>query len=151
MDTQYVLNNLLTEEGKRKAVWILINSGVVTKTEIQPEEPILDDDKLSEYELNIFDTIESLIYMDEYEQACQLAMNAIRNLIKAGRYKSALYVCQMIGDDILRREILSDGLKYYESRGDFKNAMDFAIALGDLDRYKIYEYLYKLYSRIYDR
>ncbi len=144
-----LLEKLLTDEGKRKAVWILINAGIIEESDIKPEEPVIEERELSEIELNIFDTIESLIYMDEYEQAYKLAMGAIRRLIEAGRYKSALYVCQMIGDEIMRREILSDGLKYYESRGDFKNAMDFALSLGDLERYKTYEYLYKLYSKIY--
>ncbi len=151
MNPREILNNLLTEDGKKKAVWILIKSGFMISSDIQPEEPVLDDDKLSEYELNVFDTIESLIYVDEYERAYQIAVNAIKNLIKFGKYKSALYVCQMIGDEILRREILSEGLRYYESRGDFRNAMDFAIALGDVNRYKTYEYLYRLYKEIYDR
>ncbi len=144
-----LLEKLLTDEGKRKAVWILINAGIIEESDIKPEEPVIEERELSEIELNIFDTIESLIYMDEYEQAYKLAMGAIRRLIETGRYKSALYVCQMIGDEIMRREILSDGLKYYESRGDFKNAMDFALSLVDLERYKTYEYLYKLYSKIY--
>ncbi len=151
MNPREILNNLLTEDGKKKAVWILIKSGFMISLDIQPEEPVLDNDKLSEYELNVFDTIESLIYVDEYERAYQIAVNAIKNLIKFGKYKSALYVCQMIGDEILRREILSEGLKYYESRGDFRNAMDFAIALGDVNKYKTYEYLYRLYKEIYDR
>ncbi len=150
MNTQEILNNLLTEDGKKKAVWILIKSGFMKNSDIQPEEPVLDDYKLSEYELNVFDTIEHLMYMDEYERAYQIAVNAIKNLIRSGKYKSALYVCQMIGDEILRREILREGVRYYESRGDFKNAMEFAIALGDVSRYKTYEYLYRLYSKIYD-
>ncbi len=151
MNTREILNNLLTEDGKKRAVWILIKSGFMTSSDIQPEKPVLDDDKLSEYELNIFDTIESLIYVDEYERAYQIAVNAIKNLIRSGKYKSALYICQMVGDEILRREILREGVRYYESRGDFRNAMDFAIALGDVNRYKTYEYLYKLYRKIYDR
>ncbi len=148
MDIEHILNKLLTEDGRRRAIWILLNSGMLTNSDVKPKEPVIEDNDLSEMELNIFDTIESLLFMDEYDQAYTLAVKAIRDLMQVGKFKSALYVCQMIGDEILRREILSKGLKYYESRGDFKKAMDFAMALGDIERHKIYKYLYELYCRI---
>ncbi len=137
-----MLDKLLTEEGRRRAAWILRNAGF--EVDIEPEPPILEGNELSEYELSLFDEVEMLLYADEYERAYEVAMVAVRDLIRKGRFRSALYVCQMVGDEVVRREILKRGVLFYESRGDFKNAMEFAWALGDVERAKIYKKLYEL-------
>ncbi len=141
-----MLERLLTEEGRRKAAWILRKVGY--EVDVEPEEPEIEGEELSDYELTVFDEIEMLVYADEYDAAHRLAMRVIGELIEKGRYRSALYVCQMIGDEIMRREILKRGILHYERKGDFRNAMEFAIKLGDTERAKIYETLNELSRRI---
>jgi|GEM_PF-1492110 hypothetical protein len=150
MDLDDIFKTLLTSDGKSRASWILLRSGLLDKDDLEfcPEEPIVEESRISEDELNIFDTIETMLFYDEFDRAYTLAMNAVRELMNKGRFESALYVCQMIGDDILRREILKTGLRYYESRGDFKRATNFAEMLGDIERAKVYKYLYNLYCQI---
>ncbi len=142
------LDRLLTEEGRRCAAWILRKAGIFNNVDVDPEEPRLEDEKLSDEEIEMFDYVESLLFADEYERAYGVAMRIVRDLMRRRRYKSALYVCQMIGDEILRTEILKEGLIYYESVGDFKNAMDFARLLGDTERYEIYKSLWEIYQRL---
>ena len=137
-----MLDKLLTEEGKKRAAWILKNAGF--EVDVEPEPPVLEGNELSDHELSLFDEVEMLLYADEYERAYEVAMIAIRDLVRRGRFRSALYICQMVGDEVVRREILKEGLIFYESRGDFKNAMDFARALGDVERAEIYKKLYEL-------
>ncbi len=138
-----LLSKMITDEGKRRAAWILRRAGL--EVDVDPEEPMFEDDSLSDYELNVFDHMEVLL-MDDYEYAYRMALRFIDELKRRGRFRSALYVCQMIGDEISRREILKEGMVYYERRGDFRNAMEFARMLGDVERYKVYKYLYDLYK-----
>ncbi len=144
MDPEYVIENLLTDGGRRRAIWILLRAGKISNSDLKPEKPVLEDDGLSEYELNAFDTVEMMVYADEYENAYRLALKFIEELRRAGRYRSALYLCQMIGDELLKREILKEGMVFYESLGDFKKAMEFANMLGDVRRREIYGFLYGL-------
>jgi len=137
------LEKMITDEGRRKAAWILRRAGI--DVDIVPEEPETEDDSLSDYELNVFDHIEVLL-MDDYEYAYRMALRFIEELKRRGRFRSALYLCQMIGDEIVRREILKEGMVHYERVGDFRNAMEFARMLGDLERYEIYKNLYELYK-----
>ncbi len=94
---------------------------------------------LSEEELEIFDVVEYLLHID-YEEGYRFAIKAVERLRGLRKYKSALYVCEMINDEILRREILKEGMEYYVSVGDFKNAYEFARMLGD-ERKEIYKML----------
>ncbi len=142
------LDRLLTEDGRRCAAWILKKAGISDRMDIDPKEPRLEDEKLSEEEIEMFDYVESLLFADEYERAYGVAMRIVEDLMKRKRYRSALYVCQMVGDEILRMEILKEGLIHYESVGDFKNAMDFARLLGDTERYEIYKSLWEIYQRL---
>ncbi len=142
------LDRLLTEEGRRCAVWILKRAGIADNVDIEPKEPMFEEEKLSDEEIDLFDYVESLLFADEYERAYGVAMKVVRDLMKRKRYRSALYVCQMVGDEILRMEILKEGLIHYESVGDFKNAMDFARLLGDIGRYEIYKSLWEIYQRL---
>jgi len=137
---------LLTEGGRRRAGWILKMFGFDVDFEV--EEPIVEDRGLTDSELDMFDEIETLLYSDMYEDAYALGVGVVRELVLRGRYESALYVCHMIGDETLRREVLKEGMRFYESRGDFGRAMKFAEELGDTKRREIYRRLYEMYLEI---
>ncbi|ADB58103.1 hypothetical protein [Archaeoglobus profundus] len=133
----------LGEEGRKRAMWILKRVGLCEEDGIEPK---FESNELSVEELEIFDEVEYAIMFD-YEVGYNIALKAINRLVKLKRFRSALYVCDMIGDEIVRRGILKEGMLYYESVGDFKNAYEFARILGD-ERGKIYKELYELYLKV---
>ena len=133
----------LGEEGRKRAMWILKRVGLCDEEGIEPK---LESNELSVEELEIFDEVEYAIMLD-YELGYNIALKAINRLVKLKRFRSALYVCDMIGDEIVRRGILKEGMLYYESVGDFKNAYEFARILGD-EKKEIYKKLYELYLKV---
>ena len=133
----------LGEEGRKRAMWILKRAGLCDEDGVEPK---YESNDVSNEELEIFDEVEYAIMID-YEFGYNVALKAINRLVKLKRFRSALYVCDMIGDEIVRRGILKEGMLYYESVGDFKNAYEFAKILGD-DRCKIYKELYELYLKV---
>lgn len=114
---------MLSEEGKKRAKWILKRANMIDEDGIEPE------------------------YLVDYEMGYGVAIKAIKSLIKLKRYRSALYVCDMINDEMMRRSILKDGMVYYESIGDFRLAYEFAEMLGDERKY-VYKKLYELYLKV---
>ena len=141
-----MIEHLLTEGGRRKAGWILREFGFDVDFEV--EEPVVEDRSLSDHELDLFDEVELLLYSDMYDEAYALGHRVVRRLMSEGKYESALYVCHMIGDETLRREVLKEGMIHYESRGDFGRAMRFAEELGDTKRREIYKRLYEMYVEL---
>ncbi len=136
----------LGEEGKRRAMWILKRVGLCDEDGIEPK---LESESLSDEEIDLFDEVEYILSVD-YELGYEIAMKAIKRLIELKRYRSALYVCDMINDEIVRRGILKEGMIYYESVGDFRLAYEFAKMLGD-ERKEIYRELYELYLKVRGR
>ena len=143
MDPSDVLKSMITPEGRKRALWVLINSGIVESGDEEPLKPIKVDDDLSDDEIDLFDRLEVMIQYD-YEKAYGECIKIVRILMNARRFKSAIYVCDMIGDEILRREVLKNGLIYYESVGDFGKALEFARQIGDVKRMNVYRYLHDL-------
>lgn len=133
----------LSEEGKKRAKWILKRANMIDEDGIEPE---FEPEYLSDEEIELFDEVEYALNVD-YEMGYSVAIKAIKSLIKLKRYRSALYVCDMINDEIMRRSILKDGMVYYESIGDFRLAYEFAEMLGD-ERKDVYKKLYELYLKV---
>ncbi len=133
----------LSEEGKKRAKWILKRANMIDEDGIEPE---FEPEYLSDEEIELFDEVEYALNVD-YEMGYSVAIKAIKSLIKLKRYRSALYVCGMINDEIMRRPILKDGMVYYESIGDFRLAYEFAEMLGD-ERKDVYKKLYELYLKV---
>ena len=133
----------LSEEGKKRAKWILKRANMIDEDGIEPE---FEPEYLSDEEIELFDEVEYALNVD-YEMGYSVAIKAIKSLIKLKRYRSALYVCDMINDEIMRRPILKDGMIYYESIGDFRLAYEFAEMLGD-ERKDVYKKLYELYLKV---
>jgi len=133
----------LSEEGKKRAKWILKRANMIDEDGIEPE---FEPEYLSDEEIELFDEVEYALNID-YEMGYSVAIKAIKSLIKLKRYRSALYVCDMINDEIMRRPILKDGMIYYESIGDFRLAYEFAEMLGD-ERKDVYKKLYELYLKV---
>ncbi len=136
----------LGDEGKRRAMWILKRLGLSDEDGIEPK---LESESLSDEEIETFDEVEYALSMD-FEFGYGVAIKAIRRLVELKRYRSALYVCEMINDEIIRRDILKEGMRYYESVGDFRLAYEFARMLGD-ERKEIYRKLYELYIKVRGR
>ncbi len=134
---------MLSEEGKKRAKWILKRANMIDEDGIEPE---FEPEYLSDEEIELFDEVEYALNVD-YEMGYSVAIKAIKSLIKLKRYRSALYVCDMINDEIMRRSILKDGMVYYESIGDFRLAYEFAEMLGD-ERKDVYKKLYELYLKV---
>ncbi len=141
-----MIEHLLTEGGKRRAGWILREFGF--EVDLEVEEPIVEDSSLSNRELDLFDEVELLLYSDMYDKAYALGYRIVRMLMSERKYESALYICHIIGDETLRREVLKEGMIYYESRGDFGRATKFAEELGDTKRRDIYKRLYRMYIEL---
>lgn len=136
----------LGEEGKKRAKWILKRLGIVDEDGVEPE---IEENSLSDEEIELFDEVEYALMVD-YEMGYRVAMKAIKRLIELKRYRSALYVCDMINDEIVRRSILKEGMIYYESVGDFRLAYEFAKILGD-KRKEVYKSLYEMYLKVRGR
>ncbi len=139
-----MLSSLLTEEGKRRAKWILKRVGLIDEDGVMPK---VEPENLEDYEIDLFDEIEYALAFD-YELGYSRAMRAIDLLVRRKRFRSALYICDMIGDEIVRRGILKEGMVYYERLGDFEKAGEFARLLGDMERFRIYKRLSELFAKI---
>jgi hypothetical protein len=146
MNVEEILDKMVTEEGRRFALLILARAGIIQGNE-EGEIPQPVEEGLSDDELDLIDQLEFMLQFD-YEYAYSEAFRLAKTLMHSKKFKSALYVCNMIGDELLRREILKNGLVYYESIGDFKSAEDFARMLGDTERQKVYGFLADLVKKI---
>jgi hypothetical protein len=143
-----MLSSLLTEEGRKRAKWILKRVGLIDEdTEEDELMPKVESENLEDYEIDLFDEVEYALAFD-YEFGYNKAMRAIDLLVRRKRFKSALYICDMIGDEIVRRSVLMEGMMYYERIGDFEKAGEFARLLGDMERFRIYKRLSELFAKI---
>jgi len=146
MNVEEILDKMITEKGRKLALLILTKAGIIQSYE-EGEMPQPVEEGLSDDELDLIDQLEITLQFD-YEYAYSEAFRLAKALMHSKKFKSALYICNMIGDELLRREILKNGLVYYESIGDFKSAEDFARMLGDTDRQKVYGLLADLMKKI---
>ncbi|WP_457550035.1 hypothetical protein, partial [Archaeoglobus sp.] len=102
----------LGEEGRKRAMWILKRVGLCDEDGVEPK---FESNELSEEELEIFDEVESAI-MFNYEIGYNIALRAINRLVNLKRFRSALYVCDMIAD-------LLPALKCGGSRREFPTSL----------------------------